>query len=205
VIIATGGMPSSGDVDGAELATSTWDVLGRTPRPGRSVLIYDDHGGEQAVTAAEWLASSGCAVEIVTPDRMVAQDVTGTVYPDYFRALYGNGVRFTPDHVLSSLSRRNGQMTVTLANAFTDAPVERVVDEVVVEVGTEPVDDVYFSLRDGSSNGGAIDPQALLDGQPQTAVRNADGAYQLFRIGDATAHRNIHAAILDARRLALAL
>jgi len=39
-------------------------------------------------------------------------------------------------------------------------------------------------------------------GTPQTIARNADGAYQLFRIGDAVAARNTHAAIYDALRLA---
>ena len=39
----------------------------------------------------------------------------------------------------------------------------------------------------------------------QTVVRNADGGYQLFRIGDAVASRNIHAAIYDAFRLCLVL
>ena len=32
-------------------------------------------------------------------------------------------------------------------------------------------------------------------------IRNADGRYRLFRIGDAVAGRNIHAAIYDALRL----
>jgi hypothetical protein len=31
-----------------------------------------------------------------------------------------------------------------------------------------------------------------------------DGSYRLFRIGDAVASRNIHAAILDAYRLMIA-
>jgi hypothetical protein len=34
-------------------------------------------------------------------------------------------------------------------------------------------------------------------------VRNKAGRYQLFRIGDAVAGRNIHAAIYDALRLCL--
>jgi hypothetical protein len=32
-------------------------------------------------------------------------------------------------------------------------------------------------------------------------VRNPEGAYRLFRIGDAVAGRNVHAAIYDALRL----
>jgi hypothetical protein len=32
-------------------------------------------------------------------------------------------------------------------------------------------------------------------------VRNEGGDFQLFRIGDAVASRNVHAAMLDAARL----
>ena len=39
-------------------------------------------------------------------------------------------------------------------------------------------------------------------GAPQTLATNPDGRYRLFRIGDAVASRNIHAAIYDALRLA---
>ena len=49
---------------------------------------------------------------------------------------------------------------------------------------------------------GAVDHGALLGGRPQGMVLNAAGAYQLFRIGDAVASRNIHAAMFDALRLA---
>jgi hypothetical protein len=41
----------------------------------------------------------------------------------------------------------------------------------------------------------------LIAGQPQTLLNNPAGQYQLFRIGDAVASRNIHAAIYDALRL----
>ena len=41
--------------------------------------------------------------------------------------------------------------------------------------------------------------------RPQQVVRDPDGSYQLFRIGDAVAGRNIHAAIYDARSLCLEL
>ena len=38
-----------------------------------------------------------------------------------------------------------------------------------------------------------------------SAARNPDGGYQLFRIGDAVAGRNVHAAMLDAARLCRAI
>ena len=42
---------------------------------------------------------------------------------------------------------------------------------------------------------------ALLAGRPQELTANPDGRYQLFRVGDAVASRNIHAAIYDSLRL----
>jgi hypothetical protein len=75
----------------------------------------------------------------------------------------------------------------------------------VVEQGSLPSDELYFSLVAGSSNLGEVDQRALLDLQPQQVRRNPDGGYQLFRIGDAVASRNIHAAVFDAYRLCLAL
>ena len=93
----------------------------------------------------------------------------------------------------------------TLHNEVTDESVDRWVDQVVVEHGTLPVDDLYFDLRPNSTNGGETDIHALVDIQPQTVMRNPQGRYQLFRVGDAVASRNIHAAIYDSLRLCVAL
>ena len=78
---------------------------------------------------------------------------------------------------------------------------QRVVDQVVVNHGTIPLDDIYFDLKPLSSNHGEMSHDQLLSGQGQSVVRNPDGAFQLFRIGDAVSARNTHAAIYDALRL----
>ena len=78
---------------------------------------------------------------------------------------------------------------------------ERIVDQVVVEHGTLPADDLYFELKPASSNLGEIDLDALLAGRPQSKVNNRDSSFQLFRVGDAVAIRNVHAAIYDSLRL----
>jgi hypothetical protein len=77
------------------------------------------------------------------------------------------------------------------------------VDHVVVEHGTLPTDELYVELLLGSTNFGEVDHRALLAHEQQDVVRNEAGRYQLFRIGDAVASRNIHAAIHDALRLCL--
>ena len=75
----------------------------------------------------------------------------------------------------------------------------------VVEYGTTPLDDLYFALKDGSRNRGEVEVKAMIHGRAQTLATNPAGRYQLFRIGDAVASRNIHAAILDAYRLMVAV
>ena len=71
------------------------------------------------------------------------------------------------------------------------------VDQVVVNAGTQPLADIYFDLKPASGNRGAVDYGRLIDGVAQPEV---DG-FQLFRIGDAVEARNTHAAIYDALRL----
>jgi len=57
----------------------------------------------------------------------------------------------------------------------------------VVEHGTLPLDDLYFALKPLSSNLGAVDYPVLVAGRQQAVRTNEDGAFQLFRIGDAVA------------------
>jgi hypothetical protein len=78
---------------------------------------------------------------------------------------------------------------------------ERSVDQVVVEHGTLPITELYEALRPSSVNLGEVDYEALIGGLPQTVTRIPAGTFRLFRIGDAVASRNIHAAIYDALRL----
>ena len=41
--------------------------------------------------------------------------------------------------------------------------------------------------------------------EPQQIINNPEGTYQLFRVGDAVASRNIHAAIYDSLRLCMVM
>ncbi|MFT5708997.1 MAG: hypothetical protein ACI9ES_003304, partial [Oceanospirillaceae bacterium] len=77
----------------------------------------------------------------------------------------------------------------------------RLIDQIVVNHGTLPLDELYFALKDASSNLGEIDYKRLIAGQKQQQINNKQGEFQLFRIGDAVSARNTHAAIYDALRL----
>jgi 2,4-dienoyl-CoA reductase-like NADH-dependent reductase (Old Yellow Enzyme family) len=202
VIIATGGLPNTEFLSsGADLVTSSWDILSGYVKPASQVLFFDDHGNYEGYSCVEFLAENGAQVELVTPDRMVAQEIGGTSYPAYLKTFYDRGVTLTLNHRLSSVSRQGNKLVTALFNEYNKSTVERTVDQVVVEHGTLPVADLYFELKDGSSNWGEVDIEALIAGRPQTLVNNPAGTYQLFRIGDAVSSRNIHAAIYDALRL----
>ncbi|MEM7126979.1 MAG: FAD-dependent oxidoreductase [Chloroflexota bacterium] len=206
VIVATGGEPNVTFLGtGAELVDSTWDVLGGYAKVGETVLLFDDNGRHPGISCAEFMAEKGAAVEIVTPDRMVGHDIHGTNHPGYMQQLYKHKVTLTPDHRLVEVVCEGDKSVATLHNEFTDETIDRWVDQVVVEHGTLPVDELYMELRPNSSNGGEVDLHALVDVQPQTIVRNPAGNYQLFRVGDAVASRNIHAAIYDSLRLCVVL
>jgi N-methyl-L-proline demethylase len=206
VVVATGGLPNTEFLtEGAQLVTDAWDVLCGAVRPRGKVLFYDDNGGHPGMDAAEVVARSGVELEFVTPERTLAPDVGGVNYPGYFKAFAEFDVRVTLNERLTGVRRKDGHLEVDLYNEYAHATRQRLVDQVVVEHGTLPQDDLYFDLVPGSVNLGEVDQQALLDLRPQDVVRNAEGGYQLFRIGDAVASRNIHAAIYDAFRLCIVL
>ncbi len=94
---------------------------------------------------------------------------------------------------------------LSIGSDYTDVRETRLIDQVVVEHGTLPLDDLYFAFRQGSVNLGEVDCRALVAGAPQTLVRNPQGPYRPLRIGDAVQSRNVHAAIYDALRLCLHL
>ena len=72
---------------------------------------------------------------------------------------------------------------------------------VIAEAGTVPVDEVFTSLRSRAANGGRLDLDRLAANEPQPEVPVEPGSFLLYRVGDALASRNIHAAIYDSLRL----
>jgi N-methyl-L-proline demethylase len=202
VVVATGGVPNLSFLDaGDALATSPWDILTGAVKPAASVLLYDDNGAHPGMTAAEFIAGAGSELEVVTPERMLAPDIGGTSYPAYFRALSLAGVSIVINLRLERLERRGNRVAGIFFDDYGKRRIEKEADQIVVEHGSTPVDELYFALKAGSVNLGEVDHGALLANRPQAIVRNPPGRYRLFRIGDAVSSRNIHAAVYDAIRL----
>ena len=202
VIVATGGLPNTEFLlDGSDLVVPSWDILAGSIKPKKDILLFDDNGQHPGISCAEFLANPEIKLEYVTPERIIAPDVGGTNYPAYLRALHKNDVTITLDHRLIDVHRNASGLIAVLYNEYTHSNVERTTEQIVVEHGTLPLDELYLELRDQSSNGGEIDLEALVSGKTQNIVNNPDGKFQLFRVGDAVASRNVHSAIYDSLRL----
>jgi N-methyl-L-proline demethylase len=202
VIVATGGLPYTDILtSGNDLTVSAWDIISGDAKPGSNVLLFDDAGDHAAMQAAEFIANSGAKLEIMTPDRSFAPEVMGMNLVPYMRSLQKLDVTFTVTYRLESAERRGNQLVARIGSDYGGVAKERLVDQIVVNHGTRPLDGLYFELKSGSRNLGEVDYDALIAGRPQALSRNGQGKFQLFRIGDAVAARNTHAAIYDALRL----
>jgi hypothetical protein len=201
VIIATGGMPQKDILSsGNELTVSAWDILSGDVKPGQNVLLYDDAGDHTALQAAQLLAESGAKVEVMTPDRTFVPDVMAMNLVPYMRAIQDKDVTFTVTYRLYSVAKEGNLIKATIDSDYAKLGITRSFDQIVVNHGTLPLDELYFALKPDSVNLGAVDYEAFIAGKPQTMAGGPEG-FQLFRIGDAVEARNIHAAIYDALRL----
>jgi 2,4-dienoyl-CoA reductase-like NADH-dependent reductase (Old Yellow Enzyme family) len=204
VVIATGGLPFAGRLKfGAELATSPWDVLAGQAPVAPEVLLFDDHGAHEGLGLAEFVVDQGARLEYVSPERAAGIDVGGINYPAYFKKLYAARTTFTLNHRLKGIRRDGNKLVAVLTNDYDKSETERRTDQVIAEHGTLPAAEVYFALKEQSSNRGEVDLDALIGSRPQRLVRNRDSRFQLFRVGDAVSSRNIHAALYDSLRLCL--
>ncbi len=203
VIIATGGLPHTDVlVAGNELVVSSWDIISGDVKPGTNVLIYDDAGDHAALQAAEIAAKSGAKVEIMTRDRAFAPEVMGMNLVPYIRALQKLETTFTVTYTLTAVERSGNQLLAHIGSDYGGVDKRKLFDQVVVNHGTRPLDELYFELKPQSINGGEVSHDHLIAGDSQSVTRNENGTFQLFRIGDAVAARNTHAAIYDGLRIA---
>ena len=202
VVIATGGLPHT-DVlrEGNELVISSWDIISGDVKPGSNVLIFDDAGDPPALQAADIIAAAGAKVEIMTPDRSFAPEIMAMNLVPYMRSLQQRNATFTVTWRLLAVRRVGNEIEAEIGSDYGGWSKRQRHDQIVVNHGTRPLDEIYFELKPHSSNLGEVDQAALIAGTPQAIETNPRGAFQLFRIGDAVAARNTHAAIYDALRL----
>ncbi|MDP6969046.1 MAG: NADH:flavin oxidoreductase [Gammaproteobacteria bacterium] len=203
VVIATGGLPRPLSLQqGEHLVTGLWDILSGYAKPAAKVLLYDNNGGHQAMSAGGFMLTNGTQeLELVSPYRTVGRDIGDVNFPHYLRDLYAADARLTPDWELVAVASEAGQLCATLWNEYSATSQTRLVDQVVVENSTDANDQLFYALVPQSRNNGDIDFIGIQQDQPRLLDVNPQGQFYLYRIGDAWAGRNIHAALYDAIRL----
>jgi 2,4-dienoyl-CoA reductase-like NADH-dependent reductase (Old Yellow Enzyme family) len=201
VVIATGGLPDLEWLEGHEHCDSVWDILSGGTKVKESVLLYDELGDHAGASCTEVLADNGANVELAFRSHQAAQNTGYFNYPVYLKHFYEKGVVLTPDRRLVKVEQLGQQLRSTFQNELTGQAEERLTNQVIVEHGTVPLDELFEELRAGSCNNGSVDMDRLLARQPQTPADERGDDYELFRVGDAVSSRDIHCAILDSRRL----
>lgn len=206
VILANGGRPNvyqSEDWNYAKgLCVASWDILSGKLDVGKSALIYDTPAQQAGAGVADFMASKGAQVELVTAETKVAEDVGGTTFPIFYRRLYAQNVILTPNYWLEKVEKEGTKIIATLKNEYTEQLEEREVDQVVIENGIVPNEELYYEMKDDSINKGITNIDELYAAQPQACLDQLNGkGFALFRIGDCVSMHNIHGAIYDALRL----
>jgi 2,4-dienoyl-CoA reductase-like NADH-dependent reductase (Old Yellow Enzyme family)/thioredoxin reductase len=205
VIVATGGLPNIGDMDGHDLCHSTWDLLSGEVKPAKRVLIYDGTGRHEALTCAEFLSSQQVEVTFSTLDDRIGAEMGYAERIVHRKMFYQQDITMHPDLVLLAVRRDSGHLVASFRNDLTDSVVEIETEQVVVERGTYPIDEVFVELKDNAVNRGVTDIDALLKVETQPSCITAVDDYLLYRVGDVVSSRSLHAALLDAYRIAVAL
>ena len=197
VVIATGGAPDFGWIEGAEHCLSVWDVIAGAAPLADEVIVYDGTGRQPAPQAAELALQAGKRTHFVSLDAQVAQELTYAERVIWKKRMYELGALTLFDHEIVRVEKRGNRVLATFRNLTTEALVERSADQCLIEYGVRPVDDLYQTLRAASGNDGVTDIDALIAGRRQPF----EGAFELHRIGDCVSSRNVHAAVYDALRL----
>jgi hypothetical protein len=103
-------------------------------------------------------------------------------YPGYFKVFASTTCGITLNERLTAVRRKDGRLEVDLYNEYAHVTRQRIVDQVVVEHGTLPSDELYFSLVPG---------QRISVSRPAGAARpaRAAGAAQSGRPLSVVPHR----------------
>ncbi len=199
VIIATGGVPDTDWLEGAELCDTVWDVLTGTVPGKDDVLVYDGTGRQAAASCALHLAQQGKTVSIATPDDALAVEMSYIDRSGFRKRFAELGIRSFTEVRLEKVERRGNALQASFRHELTGAQSRIEASQIIVEHGTLPAAEIYHALRALSANDGVTDT-AFMVGDAEAEAPPA-GSFLLHRIGDAVSSRDIYSSIYEAYRL----
>ena len=203
VIVATGGIPAFEDLEGRQHCRSVLDALTESPPATGDVVVYDGTGRHNAYLCAERYAMAGLPVTLVTLDAEAGLELGGRGDELVWRRrMLELGLAFRHDLQLTRVVADQGRRAAVFVHELTGQEVVIHADHLVVERGMQPVCDLYDELKPRSVNDGELDLERFVAGlaQPWPGA-SGEQRFELYRIGDANASRDIHASIFEALRL----
>ncbi len=201
IIIASGGLPNLNNVEGNDLACSTWDIISGSINIEDEVILYDDNGSYPGLQAAEKIIEKGSKLEIITPERFFSPEIGGLNHVPFAKKFVENDVLITINKRVRKISKYGNRLSAEISSDYSKKIDIKKTSQVVVEHGTLPNDEIYFELKDNSINQGSINYKSLIDGKLIETYKNQNGDYFIYRVGDAVSSRNIHASIYDSMRI----
>ena len=200
VIIATGGIPDLDWIDGTEHCTSVWDILTGAKPVGEQVIVYDGTGRHPALTAIDRCEAAGAQTTFVMLDDRPAAELAYAEQVIWKQRLARLAVTPLAERRLLQVVPDDNRLVAHFVHELTGETQSISADQVIVEHGTVPADQLFQDLREQSQNDGVTDIASFVDGKPQPIAEKHDG-FALYRIGDAVSSRNVAAAMFDALRL----
>ncbi|MBI3967667.1 MAG: hypothetical protein HY329_18675 [Chloroflexi bacterium] len=173
-VVATGAAPGHLEVatSGGARIVDTWTVLEGRAEVGKRVLVVDETGMRPGFSVAEYLATRGHAVELVTPAVYPGQGIEPHGWRMTYQRLLELGVRFRP---LTAVAHVDGER-VTVKHVFTNArDTIQGVEAVVAAMAPRASDALFHALQ--------------------------DQVEQLHLIGDAVAPRGIEEAVYEGQKV----
>lgn len=180
VIIATGSVPKSHPVGGADgpAVYNVWQVLdGAADNLGERICLIDYDGHHRATATAEFLADQGKSVHMICSSLFIGAELgpTQDLYLTRQRLLQ-KGVAFTPDIAVMEISGEPGAKSIKGFNVYSNQWDEwSQFDSVVLAMGQQAQEDLYFALK------GKVP--------------------ELHRIGDCVAPRKVDMAIWEGHKV----
>ena len=205
IIIATGGMPNLELFEtkkNLENIFTSWDIISGDIKLADNILIYDEAGDHTAMQSAEIAIEEGSKVDFMTPDRLISSEIMGMNLTPYLKNLQNKNITYSIAKRLLNVSIKGNKLNALIGSDYDEGfKYNSTYDQIFLNYGIKPLDELYFNLVPLSKNEGEINYDKLIKGEQQNIIKNNNNKFNLYRIGDAISSRNIHAAIYDALRL----
>ena len=185
VIIATGGIPNLELFETKKdlgNVFSSWDIISGDIKTAENILIYDEAGDHVAMQSAEVAIEQGSKVNFMTPDRLISSEIMGMNLTPYLKNLQNENISFLIGKRLLDVSIKGNKLNALIGSDYDELfKNNSTYDQVFVNYGTKPLDELYFELLPLSKNMGEVNYEKFIKGCEQNISKNKDSKFNIFR------------------------